>query len=68
MATEWSVSSAEHMYEGRDRATGAPRWMATAVDLVFGASSQLRALFELHAGDDAQEESSTTSSRPGRRR
>jgi catalase-peroxidase len=55
MATEWSVSTEENVYEGRDRATGEPRWTATAVDLVFGANSQLRALCEVYASDDAKE-------------
>ena len=42
--TEWKTSAAEeNVYEGRDRATGEVRWTATAVDLVFGAHSQLRA-------------------------
>ncbi len=54
MATEWHPSTdAEHVYEGRDRATGELRWTATAVDLVFGANSQLRALAEIYASDDA---------------
>jgi catalase-peroxidase len=54
--TEWKVSeSAEGVYEGRDRSTGEVRWTATAVDLVFGSNSQLRALAEVYAGDDAQE-------------
>ena len=54
MGTEWSPSaSSEHVYEGRDRATGALRWTATAVDLVFGSSSELRALSEVYASDDA---------------
>ena len=43
------------MYEGRDRATGKVKWTATAVDLVFGANSQLRALAEVYASDDAKE-------------
>jgi catalase-peroxidase len=55
MGTEWKVSSAEHVYEGRDRTTGEVTRTATAVDLVFGANSQLRALAEVYAGDDAQE-------------
>jgi catalase-peroxidase len=56
MATVWSVSgSAENVYEGRDRATGEPKWIATAVDLVFGSNSQLRALAEVYAADDAKE-------------
>ena len=43
------------MYEGRDRATGDVKWTATAVDLVFGAHSQLRAISEVYAQSDAQE-------------
>ena len=42
------------MYEGRDRATGEDKWTATAADLVFGAHSQLRALAEVYASDDAK--------------
>jgi catalase-peroxidase len=54
--TEWTESrSSEDVYEGRDRATGEVRWTATAVDLVFGSNSQLRALAELYACDDASE-------------
>jgi catalase-peroxidase len=56
MGTEWTASgSAENLYEGRDRRTGELRWTATAVDLVFGSHSQLRALSEVYAADDAQE-------------
>jgi catalase-peroxidase len=56
MSTEWKVSdSAENVYEGRDRATGELKWTATAVDLVFGANSQLRAIAEVYACDDAKE-------------
>jgi catalase-peroxidase len=54
--TEWTESrSAESVYEGRDRATGEVRWTATAVDLVFGSNSLLRALAEVYACDDASE-------------
>jgi catalase-peroxidase len=54
MGTEWKTStSAENVYEGRDRGTGEARWTATAVDLVFGSSSQLRAIAEVYAADDA---------------
>ena len=56
MATEWTPSAAEHVYEGRDRQSGELRWTATAVDLVFGSSSQLRAVAEVYAGDDAGEQ------------
>jgi catalase-peroxidase len=56
MRTEWKPSSsAEKVYEGRDRRTGDLKWTATAVDLVFGSNSQLRALAEVYASDDAQE-------------
>ncbi len=55
MGTEWVKSATSGVFEGRDRATGQVRWTATAVDLVFGASSQLRALVEVYAADDAKE-------------
>ena len=44
----------EHFFEGRDRKTGKVVWNATAVDLVFGSNSQLRALAEVYASDDAK--------------
>ncbi|MFE9134339.1 catalase/peroxidase HPI [Streptomyces sp. NPDC007355] len=56
MGTEWKPSTAtENVFEGRDRATGEVRWTATAVDLVFGSHSQLRALAEVYASQDAGE-------------
>src|SRR5712692_9570721 len=56
ISTSWRPSAAaENVYEGRDRATGERKWSATAADLVFGAHSQLRALAEVYATDDAQE-------------
>jgi catalase-peroxidase len=56
MTTEWKASaSSENVYEGRDRATGELKWTATAVDLVFGSNSQLRAISEVYAGDDSEE-------------
>ena len=55
MSTEWQVSTAEHVYEGRDRATGDIKWTGTAVDLVFGSNSQLRAIAEVYACDDSQQ-------------
>ncbi|HLI15474.1 MAG TPA: catalase/peroxidase HPI [Acidimicrobiales bacterium] len=56
MGTVWSPSAAEeHTYEGRDRASGRLRWTASAVDLVFGANSQLRAIAEVYAASDARE-------------
>ena len=56
MGTAWRPSaSAENVYEGSDRTTGKAKWTATAADLVFGAHSQLRALAEVYASDDAKE-------------
>ncbi len=56
MGTEWKPSAlTENVYEGQDRATGEVKWTATAVDLVFGAHSQLRALSEVYACSDADE-------------
>jgi catalase-peroxidase len=56
MNTIWkSVSEAEDVFEGRDRATGEVKWTGTRVDLIFGSNSQLRALAEVYACDDAQE-------------
>ena len=49
-------STSENVFEGRDRATGEVRWTATAVDLVFGSNSQLRAIAEVYASDDAEGE------------
>jgi catalase-peroxidase len=54
MGTEWRRSAAQDVYEGRDRKSGGVKWTATAVDLVFGANSQLRALAEVYASADAQ--------------
>ena len=55
MSSEWKASTTEHVYEGTDRANGAAKWTATAVDLVFGSHSELRAIAEVYAGDDAGE-------------
>src|SRR5262249_16027412 len=56
VGTEWRKSSRdEHTYEGRDRRTGAVKWTGTAVDLVFGSNSQLRAIAEVYACDDSQQ-------------
>jgi catalase-peroxidase len=52
MGTEWKSGTAENVYEGTDRASGALKWTATANDLVFGSNSQLRALAEHYAQDD----------------
>ncbi|WP_207789687.1 catalase/peroxidase HPI [Burkholderia ambifaria] len=56
MSTQWTKSSsADGTYEGRDRKTGALKWTASPVDLVFGSSSELRAVAEVYASDDAHE-------------
>jgi catalase-peroxidase len=56
MNTEWQVSSqCEHVFEGRNRASGELKYTGTAVDLVFGSNSQLRAIAEVYACDDSQQ-------------
>jgi catalase-peroxidase len=56
MNTKWHPITEEALtYEGRDRATGDRKWTASRIDLVFGSNSQLRALSEVYAADDAQE-------------
>ncbi|CAB3773820.1 catalase/peroxidase HPI [Paraburkholderia humisilvae] len=56
MGTVWKpVSDAQDVFEGRDRATGELKWTGTRVDLVFGSSSQLRALAEVYGSSDAGE-------------
>ena len=56
MSTEWKASSqTEGEFEGLDRATGKIKWTATRVDLIFGSNSQLRAIAEVYACDDAKE-------------
>ena len=54
MGTEWKESKTEGVYEGRDRASGKRKWTGTRVDLIFGSNSQLRALAEVYASDDAK--------------
>jgi catalase-peroxidase len=55
MSTTWKASpTSENLFEGRDRATGELKWTASAVDLVFGSKSQLRAIAEVYGCDDAQ--------------
>src|SRR5690606_20652296 len=53
-SVSWETSADEHVYDGRDRATGDVRWRATAVDLVFGSNSQLRAIAEVYGQDDGE--------------
>ncbi|WP_419922986.1 catalase/peroxidase HPI [Candidatus Poriferisodalis sp.] len=55
MGTQWQVSESEHVYEGRDRRTGEVTWTASAVDLVLGSNSQLRAIAELYGSADAED-------------
>ncbi len=54
MGTEWRMSTTEHIYEGRDRNTGEIKWTGTAVDLVFGSNSQLRAITEVYGSEDGE--------------
>jgi catalase-peroxidase len=54
MGTKWQKSATEGVLEGVDRKTGAPKWTATVVDLVFGSNSQLRALAEVYAESDGE--------------
>ena len=56
MNTTWqAASTSEHVLEGRDHRTGELKWTGTAVDLVFGSNSQLRAIAEVYACDDSQQ-------------
>jgi len=56
MSTAWSKSAGtEGVYEGRDRKTGDVKWTATPVDLIFGSHSELRAVAEVYASDDAKD-------------
>ncbi|SCZ69013.1 catalase-peroxidase [Epibacterium ulvae] len=54
MGTQWTPAEQNGVYEGRDRASGEIKWTATRTDLVFGSNSQLRALAEVYAQDDAK--------------
>ena len=56
MGVEWkSVAGDDDSFSGHDRATGAEKWTGTRVDLVFGSNSELRAVAEVYASDDAKE-------------
>ncbi|CAM5531204.1 catalase/peroxidase HPI [Streptomyces tanashiensis] len=56
LGTEWkSTSEDQTTFEGRDTATGAVKWTGSRADLVFGSNSELRALAEVYASDDAKE-------------
>ena len=55
MSTEWKPTTTDaRLFEGRDRSTGAIKWTATRVDLVFGADARLRALAEVYGSADGQ--------------
>ena len=56
MGTDWSpINEDAEIFEGKDRTTGAVKWTGSRVDLVFGSNSQLRALAEVYAANDAKE-------------
>ncbi|MDO9002000.1 MAG: catalase/peroxidase HPI [Aquabacterium sp.] len=56
MGTEWRpVSSAKEVFEGRDRKTGAMKWTATRVDLIFGSNAHLRAIAEVYGSSDSKQ-------------
>jgi catalase-peroxidase len=56
MGTKWApMPGSETLFEGRDRTTDDVKWTATRVDLIFGSNSQLRAISEVYAADDAKE-------------
>jgi catalase-peroxidase len=56
IGTTWKpIADSKEVFEGRDRTTGDVKWTATRVDLIFGSNSQLRALSEVYAQDDAKE-------------
>ena len=55
MGTVWKADETQEIFEGTDRATGEKKWTATRADLIFGSNSELRALAEVYASDDAKE-------------
>jgi len=56
LSTEWNQSTSNRgIYEGRDRASGELKWTATPADLIFGSNSELRAVAEFYAAEDADE-------------
>jgi catalase-peroxidase len=56
MSTEWKAADAsQEVFEGRDRKTGSVKWTATRADLIFGSNSELRALAEVYASNDAKQ-------------
>lgn len=55
MGTEWKPTDDKDVYKGFDRKTGKEKWTATRVDLIFGSNSELRAISEVYASEDAKE-------------
>jgi len=55
METEWKATDDKNLFNGVDRKTGKQKWTATRVDLIFGSNSQLRAIAEVYASDDAKD-------------
>ena len=55
MGTEWKPTEDKNVFNGIDRKTGGQKWTATRVDLIFGSNSQLRAIAEVYASDDAKD-------------
>ena len=55
MSTEWKPTGDANLFNGVDRKTGKQKWTATRVDLIFGSNSQLRAIAEVYASDDAKD-------------
>lgn len=56
MSTGWkAIDDSKEIFEGKDRKTGQTKWTATRADLIFGSNSELRALAEVCASDDAKE-------------
>jgi catalase-peroxidase len=54
MSTQWSKTSTDGVYEGRDRQSDKVKWTATPVDLIFGSNSELRAIAEVYASKDGE--------------
>ena len=54
-STTWAASATKGIFEGKDRATGTVKYTGTRVDLIFGSNSELRALAEVYATDDAKD-------------
>jgi len=55
MSTEWKPTDDKNVFVGIDRKSGVHKWIATRVDLIFGSNSQLRAIAEVYASDDAKD-------------